>query len=248
VFIVGCYNSGTTLLADLMATHPHISALPVEGVQLSDVWPLPETYAWNRMWFKCLDEMHIDPDAPEAASIALRLKKQWSLSFADRPLLLEKSIANVPRMLFLQKHFQPAYFIYIVRNGYAVSEGLRRGAKPRKYGREDYGDQYPIDMCAQQWAWTDKVIEQDRPHLQHLHQISYESFTAKPDEVMAGVTDFLEIPSFSEESLTRTWQIHGVHSRIANMNAEAIARLSDSDIAAVASAVGETLSKFGHST
>ena len=56
VFIVGCYNSGTTLLADLMGNHPDISALPVEGVRLSDVWPLPETYAWNRMWMKCIDD------------------------------------------------------------------------------------------------------------------------------------------------------------------------------------------------
>lgn len=246
VFIVGCYNSGTTLLADLMGNHPDVSALPVEGVQLSDVWPLPETHAWNRMWFKCLEEMRLDPNGEDAERIADRVKRQWSLSFARRPLLLEKSIANVARMPFIQAHFRPAYFIYIVRNGYAVSEGLRRGAKPRQWGRDDYGDQYPISMCAEQWAWTDRIVTQDRPDLEHLHEMSYEAFAADPAATMRAVTDFLDIPAFSDSTLARTWRVHGVHSTIRDMNAEAIARLSEQDVREIEAVAGDTLRKLGH--
>jgi hypothetical protein len=246
VFIVGCYNSGTTLLADLMAAHGDISALPVEGVQLSDVWPLPETYAWNRMWFKCLNEMTIDPDGPGSKSIAERVKKQWSLSFEKRPLLLEKSIANVPRMLFLQKHFAPAYFIYIVRNGYAVSEGLRRGAKPLKYGCEEFGEQYPISLCAEQWAYTDTYIEGVRDQLEHLHEFTYEEFTADPALVMGAVTDFLDIAPFNPAALARIWRIHGVRSEIRDMNAEAIACLSVKDLEEVRQSASTTLEKYSY--
>ena len=31
LFVVGCYNSGTTLIADALADHPQIAALPDEG-------------------------------------------------------------------------------------------------------------------------------------------------------------------------------------------------------------------------
>ncbi len=246
VFIVGCYNSGTTLLAELMATHPDISALPVEGVQLSDAWPLPETFGWNRMWFKCLDEMTIDPDAPEAVGIAERVKRQWSLSLKRRPLLLEKSIANVPRMLFLQKHFAPALFIYIVRNGYAVSEGLRRGSKPLKFGRDEFGEQYPISLCAEQWAYTDTFIGGVRDQIDMLHQLSYEEFAGDPARVMSAVTNFLDIASFSDKALAKTWQIHGIRSEIKDMNAQAIARLSPQDLDDVRIAAAPILDKYSH--
>jgi hypothetical protein len=245
VFIVGCYNSGTTLLADLMGHHPDISALPVEGVRLSDVWPLPETHAWNRMWMKCIDEMRLEP-GPGMAALAERVKRQWSFSFARKPLLLEKSIANTPRMPFIQTYFQPAYFIYIVRNGYAVSEGLRRGARPMQWGRDDYGERYPIDMCAEQWAWTDRIVTQDRPDLDHLIEIHYEALTEDPRKVLDQVTGFLEIAPFSDQVLEKSWRVHGVTSRIRDMNAEAIARLSADDISAVRSVAADTLDKFDH--
>jgi hypothetical protein len=245
VFIVGCYNSGTTLLADLMGHHPAISALPVEGVRLSDVWPLPETYAWNRMWMKCLDEMRLKP-GPGMEKTAERVKRQWSFSFARKPLLLEKSIANTPRMPFIQTYFQPAYFIYIVRNGYAVSEGLRRGAKPMQWGRDDYGEQYPIELCAQQWACTDRIVSQDRPDIDHLIEISYEALTEDPRTTLDRVTGFLDLDPFTDQVLEKSWRVHGVTSRIRDMNAEAIARLSESDIAAVRSAAADVLDKFGH--
>jgi len=245
VFIVGCYNSGTTLLADVMGQHPAISALPVEGVRLSDVWPLPETHAWNRMWMKCVDAMRLEP-GPGMAALAERVKRQWWASFARRPLLLEKSIANSPRMPFIQTYFEPAYFIYIVRNGYAVSEGLRRGARPRHWGRDDYGDRYPIALCAEQWAVTDRVISADAPGIEHLTRISYEDLTADPRRVLDDVTDFLGIEPFSDAVLERSWRVHGVTSPIRDMNAEAIARLSPADIEDVRTAAADVLEKYGH--
>jgi hypothetical protein len=179
-------------------------------------------------------------------ALAERVKRQWSFSFANRPLLLEKSIANTPRMPFIQAYFQPAYFIYIVRNGYAVSEGLRRGARPMQWGRDDYGERYPIEMCAEQWAWTDRIVSQDRPGIEHLIEIHYEALTEDPRRVLDEVTDFLEIGPFSDEVLEKSWRVHGVTSQIRDMNGEAIARLSAEDIEAVRTVAAETLDKFGH--
>ena len=36
IFLVGSYNSGTTLLAEFLGHHPSISALPTEGYFITD--------------------------------------------------------------------------------------------------------------------------------------------------------------------------------------------------------------------
>ncbi len=47
VFIIGCYNSGTTLLNEILASHPKISGLPDEGVMLTDQLVKPEDFNWR---------------------------------------------------------------------------------------------------------------------------------------------------------------------------------------------------------
>ena len=68
VFIIGCYNSGTTLLKDLLAEHPHIGVLAGEGVKFSDALPRPEDFGWQRMWCQCIEQMHLDPKDAERAN------------------------------------------------------------------------------------------------------------------------------------------------------------------------------------
>ncbi len=118
-----CYNSGTTLLAQILRKHPDISGLPIEGTFLTDALPQPESFGWNRMWWKCLEQVRLEPDSVSPATLR-RIKRQWSVWLDWRkPNLLDKSIPNTARMPFLQAEFGPAYFVYIVRNGYAVAEG-----------------------------------------------------------------------------------------------------------------------------
>ena len=86
------------------------------------------------MWCRCLDQLRLQPSEDMEAR-AQRIKRQWSILYpSGRPFLLEKSVANAVRTDFLQTYFAPAYFIYLVRNGYAVAEGIRRKANPAKYG------------------------------------------------------------------------------------------------------------------
>src|SRR5690242_5444088 len=59
VFILGCYNSGTTLLDQILSGHPQFSGLNEEGVMLTDQLPRPEDFQWRRMWWKCEDKMMI---------------------------------------------------------------------------------------------------------------------------------------------------------------------------------------------
>ena len=96
LFIVGCYNSGTTLLADLLGSHTLISRLPYEGVVMSDCLPRPEEFGWTRMWARCESQMQIP--AESASRVSVRCQKQlgfWHESSAK--YYLEKSIARSPR-------------------------------------------------------------------------------------------------------------------------------------------------------
>ena len=100
VFIVGCSNSGTSLLHTMLSLHP--SAVPP-------------------------DQMYLDERGAKNIDV-LKLKKQWSARFngVNKPVLLKKSPTNTVRLRWLQYHFSPAYFIGIDSNAYAVAEGGRQ--------------------------------------------------------------------------------------------------------------------------
>jgi hypothetical protein len=245
LFVIGCYNSGTTLLSDILSEHPAISALPIEGVVLTDALPRPEKFGWNRMWSECVEGVRMLP-GEGMEKIAKRIKRQWSYSFDDAEILYEKSIANAARIPFLDAYFQPAYFVVIVRNGYAVAEGLRRRGNPRKYGHTEFGDKYPIEMCAKQWVVSDEIVSADAAIAKQVLFLTYEDFCADPGNNLRAITDFLEIEPLPDEITNKSWEVHGNSSKIRNMNEEGIARLSADEIETIREVAGSVLDKYGY--
>ena len=245
LFVIGCYNSGTTLLSDILSEHPAISALPIEGVVLTDALPRPEKFGWNRMWSECVGDVRMLP-GERMQKIANRIKRQWSFSFDDADILYEKSIANAARIPFLDAYFQPAHFVVIVRNGYAVAEGLRRRGNPRKYGHTEFGDKYPIEMCAKQWVVSDEIVSADAASANHVLYLTYEDFCKDPGSNLQSITDFLEIEPLPDEITDKNWEVHGNSSKIRNMNEEGIARLSADEIKAIREVAGGVLGKYGY--
>jgi len=245
IFIISCYNSGTTLLKDILAEHPKIGALPGEGVRFTDVLPRPEEFGWNRMWCRCLEDIRLEPGTHMADRVR-RIKRQWSIVYPEGPNLLEKSIANAARIPFLQIHFQPAFFVYLVRNGYAVAEGIRRRAAPWRWKNPAYSSSYPIELCAEQWRETDRWVMADRDRVENFLQVYYEELTRDPAGAMKRITDFLGLEPIPDEVLWRGWNVHGVESPIRNMNAQSIARLSAADLEKIHQVAGGTLARHGY--
>jgi len=240
VFIVGCYNSGTTLLAELMGRHPAISALPTEGYFITDGFVKDYEIGLPRMWVEREDlfrltEVDQGPDP-------VRIKKEWGMRLdLSRPVLLEKSPPNGARTRWLQRHFERAHFIGIVRNGYAVAEGITRKGDPQhmRHG-------WPIEMSAYQWRRANEVLEDDRPHLNRFRWVRYEDLTEDPVGVLNEITGFLDIEGFPRAAADRAWSIHERRERIRNMNQESIDRLTPGQIRRINQVAGEMLRRFGY--
>lgn len=246
IFVIGCYNSGTTLLASILRNHPLIGGLRTEGGYLTDSLPYPEQFGWPRMWCRCLDDIRIEP-GHGGEERAQRIKRQWSMWFPrDTPNLVEKTVSNAARIPFLQAYFKPAYFIYIVRNGYAVAGGIQRNANYRRWNCSY--ERYPIELCAEQWRVADETIEQDRNGTDHILQIYYEDLAANPNDVMRTITDFLGVSPMPKEILNRGWAVHGIKSAIKNMNPKSLRQLSEEDVNKIKQVAGSTLAKHGYAS
>jgi hypothetical protein len=184
---------------------------------------------------------------PGAEHIARSIRRKWGLVLGGAPgNVLVKSITDAVRIPFLNAYFRPAYFIYIVRNGYAVAEGIRRKATPAEWGCTRYADGYPIDLCAEQWKESDRVVEGDRPEDDRLLTITYEELAEETETSLRVVTDFLGLPSLKQGEIDQVWNVHGVRSKIKNMNSKSFANLSDREIRTIEEVAGEVLKKYGY--
>ncbi|MBI2359517.1 MAG: sulfotransferase [Deltaproteobacteria bacterium] len=235
VFIVGCYNSGTTLLHDILASHPSIGSMPGEGQFYTDELLLPKSVGLPRLWAIEAERFRMDENSGREVNVE-RLKRQWGARYNDPscPVLLEKSPTNAARTRWLQRHFENARFIGIVRNGYAVAEGIHRKAG------------HPLDVAALQWARSNKIMLEDFEHLERKRVLRYEDLTESPEETLKGVLAFLDLSS-SEMSLTeRVWEVHERKASIRNMNDESLEKLGSREREVIESKAGDLLRCLGY--
>ncbi len=244
VFIIGCYNSGTTLLARVLARHSRVQTMPGEGVVFTDVLHRPEEFGWPRLWFKCRQQMELESADP--AGLADRIKRQWNWATIGKgSCFLEKSIVNAVRLEFLNAHFQPAYFIHLRRNGYAVAEGIQRKADPARWRNPDYSERYPIGLCAEQWKTTEELISAQSARLDHYHSLSYEDLTASPEQEIRSVLRFLELPDESH-LVNEKVRVHGQRRPISNLNGPSLQKLGAADIEEIERVAKDWLERYDY--
>jgi hypothetical protein len=230
IFIVGCYNSGTTLLHDVIASHPSVAHLPREGQYCTDQLTVPSEVGMTRIWALRPDLFIPSPgNEPDAD----KLKRQWCglMSNPTLPVFLEKSIPNAARIAWLNDNFPNAHFIALIRNGYAVSEGIYR-----KAGQS-------VEIAAKQWRQSNRIMLDQLGQVEHKLLLKYEDVTSQPAESLDKIMAFLKLDG-SELITDRKWTVHGVKSNIRNMNQRSLARLSDEDKAFIRQEAGELLDSF----
>lgn len=242
VFIVGCYNSGTELLMHLLDAHPEISALPDEGQFLTDQLVCDYEIGLPRMWTLREDVFRLSES--DRGPDPNRLKREWMIRLDQScSVFLEKSPPNMGRARWLQEHFHNAHFIALVRNGYAVAEGIRRKAEPHHLPGN-----WPIGLCARQWRRCHEILLQDAAHLERLEWLSYEDLTENTEDAIGRVLEFL---GFDREdtatmNIHGTWEVHERDEPIRNLNDESIERLSEEEIREATAEMDAMLARFGY--
>jgi hypothetical protein len=237
LFVLGLNNSGTTLLVDLLKSHPSVRWLPNEGQYLTGALPLPRAYDVPRNFSQRLDVFHwteADDPAP-----ALRVQYDWARFYQRRPgVLLEKSPPNSTRSRWLQKNFAPSRFIAITRHPYAVCEGIRR--------REGAS----LEEAARHWVIANETMLADLEHLERSVCITYESLCAEPMIHLDRLQDFLGLEApFDASVVTQPRRIHnidGASEMIRNFNARSLAQLTRDDCALIDRIAGPLMERLGY--
>lgn len=230
IFVFGSGRSGTTLLFSLLNTHPDVAWVS----RLTDRLPtLPQFAFFSRsallrrhrlfqpstdaigMYDHCgltmemlkekgasLTEADVTPDS------ARRLRRIVAahLHAMGRPRFINKSTTNSMRIRMINDIFPDAYFVHIIRNGYAVANSLVRvswwpdadiwwlGTTPREW----QGDQH--ELAAMNWKRQVGEIVEQKAHIppERFVECRYEDLLSKPIDVVRELAAFCSLP-WSEE-------------------------------------------------
>ncbi len=236
IFIAGCNNSGTTLLREVLGSHPEIRALPREGQVLTDTLPTPTRLGVPRLFGKRLDVFRWTEESDAAP--ALRAKYDWARYFPRRPgHLLVKSPEDTVRTRWLQRNFAPARFVAIVRSAYAVCEGTRRRSG------------HSLADAALHWASVNECLLEDLAHLQRALLLRYEDFCARPRECLADIQRSLELGAAFPAEALQARRVHNIdrsQSTIRDFNAKSMERLSRADLDVINAVAGPVMSRLGY--
>jgi hypothetical protein len=219
LFLVGCYNSGTTLLHRLLSYHPQIGSMVTEGQFYTDQLPVPQELGLARSWALQPERFRMKEIGHDEIDVN-RIKRQWQCAFNDseRPVLMEKSPPNAARIRWLNANFENSCFVAIVRNPYAAIQGISR-----KGGLS-------IEQAALQWESSNRIMLADLRDVPRSRVVSYEELTADPTGVLEQITGFLSLDPLNAELTSGRFKIHERNETIHNLNAAAIRMVSTDDL------------------
>lgn len=202
LFVLCPPYSGSTILWKLLSTSDSVSSLPTEGQFLPELEPIMRAKPWVK-----------EHELPWP-----RIKQIWDAHWDQgKPVLLEKSPPNIIRTKDIERHFQPARFVIMVRNPYAHAEGLMR----RNNWTATRAARFSMMCLATQL--------QNRRQLDDSLVLTYEALVADPRHACARLQAFL--PALGTLDAEASFEVHsvdGVVDRpIVDLNSKKIATLDE---------------------
>ncbi|MGA8116449.1 MAG: sulfotransferase [Actinocatenispora sp.] len=199
VFVGGLHRSGTSLVAECLASHPSIGAFhggdapENEGQYLQTTLPSDEEHGGPGR-FALAPEAHMTESSPLAGpETAERLWRQWSRYWQrNGPYVLEKSPANLLRCRLLQKLFPGAAFVLIVRHPVSVTLSTIKWTPSLT----------PLDLL-HHWVTAHDIAFADVSHLRRVLTVRYEDLIADRAGELGRIARFLGLlPSFGPAEIT----------------------------------------------
>jgi len=198
VFVIGCNNSGTTILWRALAAHPELASHGREG-QLIDGLPSrfgpPLDCAW-RLWAsrlmrvggRSMLDLHARTEHDVVEADADRLDHAYARALGDSGRLVEKSPPNTIRTRYLQAVFPDATFVGIVRAPLPVVEGICRTNE--RLGSYGLGS---VALAADHWASANGRLLEDSAHLRRLLLLRYDDLVNDPAATLAHAFEFIGV-------------------------------------------------------
>lgn len=238
-FIVGCNNSGTSLLQDVLERTGQVSTFPLEGQVYTTALMRSNRQRFPRIWSEYLDDMRLTED--DRLTCVTRLLHDWmgTLRLPLREIIVEKTPANAVRMRWLQKAFPHCCFIGLIRNGYAVAEGIQRKSNQ------------PVERGAQHWNIVNRIMVEDAKHIKHYLELRYEDLVDRPAESAKRLAQFIGLDctklerAMGEQYAFETVRGHN-SNHIMNLNWDSIQRLSVEERRRICAEANEMLDYFGY--
>jgi len=183
-FVVGCARSGTSILGELIASHPTVKYV-FEAHEI-----------WERAGSGEGDSHRLT--AAYASPAVIRSIRDWfELERGSARLLVEKNPRNSLRIPFLRAVFPEAKIIHIVRDGRDTACSLLPGIggaewmhlKPPRW-KEWMNGHSGVVRCALAWQEVVEIALSDLETVPHL-RVKYENLVVDPFGVATALQDYL---------------------------------------------------------
>ena len=257
-FVVGCERSGTTLLRNMLDSHPRL-AIPPESyfiVRLHrsrsrydrdgtiDLGALVEelrTHRWFSTW-----GIDVDGLEGEVASLPDAIRRIYGAYASKRgkERYGDKTPAYVMHLPLLAGMFPEARFAHLLRDGREVALSL---------AEMSWGPPTVLDAALH---WRERVERGRRDGAalgkDRYREIRYEDLVERPEETLRGLVRFFELPfdgAMLEHHARRTDQA-GIHRRSTEPPTTGArdwrTQMDAADLAAVEAGIGDLLTELGY--
>lgn len=184
VFITGCARSGTSILGELVESHPRVMYVYEERIWRT----LGET-----------DHHAVTTDDISSKNM-IKLRKWMKMYKRKNKIVVEKNPRHIVRVPFIKHIFPDAKIIHIVRDGRDVSCSLKSGlcgktwahVKPPRW-REIERDYEGVVRCARAYHDIMQYPMRDLESIEHL-QVKYEDYVANPEKIAYKVFEHIGLP------------------------------------------------------
>lgn len=238
VFIVGCNNSGTSILQRMLGRVGSVSTFKKEGQRYTQVLPRAYRRGYERVYMEYADALKMKGSVEQNGP---RLVHDWTRHLPQplSDIILEKTPANATRMQWLQECFPNSRFIGLVRNGYAVSEGINR--KSHK----------SFSRAAGQWQHANKVLLENSKNVDHYRQFHYEDIVEDPGAAVSALAAFVGAEGADiSDVATASYDLPNVRGDtpmgLRNLNQDSFGRLTQQHIDIIYQHAGELLDHYNY--
>jgi LPS sulfotransferase NodH len=186
--IIGCARSGTSILGELLASHPLVDYLFEANKIWESIAPAPDGS----------HRLLADRSAPE---VCRRMRRAFLRQL--RPgagLVVEKCPRNALRIPFLRAVFPQARLIHIIRDGRDTACSLVPGMASGQWlhlrppGWQEIQDRHEGAVrCAVAWQTIVQIARADLKGSDHL-EIRYERLVADPQGTADALLEYLRLP------------------------------------------------------